>query len=205
MPPPNYADNVFINCPFDAAYKPLFYAIVFAVFDCGYVARSAQESDDAGEVRVEKIIRIIKESKYGIHDISRTELSPGSGLPRFNMPLELGLFLGAKRYGGRDQKAKTCLILDSIPHRYQASISDIAGQDVRTHGDDPRAVIPHVRNWLNDASGRTTIPGGAEILRRYELFQDDLPAMCAAVKVEIEELTFVDYATFVTEWLRGNS
>lgn len=27
----NYEKNVFINCPFDDEYKPLFYAIVFAV------------------------------------------------------------------------------------------------------------------------------------------------------------------------------
>jgi len=32
------------------------------------------------------------------HDISRTELNEHS-LPRFNMPLELGLFLGASRFG----------------------------------------------------------------------------------------------------------
>src|SRR5262249_5963635 len=29
--------------------------------------------------------------KYGIHDISRTEVTSASGLPRFNMPLELGV------------------------------------------------------------------------------------------------------------------
>jgi hypothetical protein len=34
----DYKWNVFINCPFDEQYKPLFEALVFAVFDCGFRA-----------------------------------------------------------------------------------------------------------------------------------------------------------------------
>lgn len=75
MARPRYADNVFVNCPFDTDYKPIFDAIVFAVFDCGYVARCALEIDDASQVRIDKIARIIAESKFSIHDISRTELT----------------------------------------------------------------------------------------------------------------------------------
>ena len=99
----HYHDNVFINCPFDSAYKPLFDAIVFAVHDCGFVARCALEEGDASQVRIDKIYNIIEDCRYGIHDISRTELDEVSGLPRFNMPLELGIFLGAKRFGVEDQ------------------------------------------------------------------------------------------------------
>jgi hypothetical protein len=65
-----YAKNVFINCPFDATYRPLFDALVFAVSDCGFIARSAQEVVDGGEVRIQKILRLIRESKFGIHDIA---------------------------------------------------------------------------------------------------------------------------------------
>lgn len=43
------AENVFINCPFDDEYQPLFRALVFAVQDCGFVARSALERDDGSE------------------------------------------------------------------------------------------------------------------------------------------------------------
>lgn len=56
---PHYDEAVFINCPFDDQYKPLFHAIVFAVFHCGYVARCALELIDTGEVRIDKIVRII--------------------------------------------------------------------------------------------------------------------------------------------------
>lgn len=31
-----YENSVFINCPFDPEYWPLFEAIVFAAYDCGF-------------------------------------------------------------------------------------------------------------------------------------------------------------------------
>ncbi len=101
-----YTSNVFINCPFDGAYKGVFNAIVFAVFDCGFRARCTLEEEDCSEIRIETIFRIISQCKYGIHDISRTELCEKNKLPRFNMPLELGIFLGAKKYGTREQTKK---------------------------------------------------------------------------------------------------
>jgi len=45
-----YATSVFVNCPFDTQYKPLFEAIVFTVFACGFQPRCALEIDDASEV-----------------------------------------------------------------------------------------------------------------------------------------------------------
>ena len=53
----DYNDNVFINCPLDNKFIDIFYAKVFAVFDCGFRARCALERDDSGEVRIEKIIK----------------------------------------------------------------------------------------------------------------------------------------------------
>ncbi len=117
MIPIEYGSAVFINCPFDAQYKPIFEGVVFAVMDCGYWPRCALELDDSSEVRIDKIFKIIADCKYGVHDISRTEVTSASGLPRFNMPLELGIFLAAKRYGCSKQKKKVCLILDSAPYR----------------------------------------------------------------------------------------
>src|SRR5206468_389302 len=78
-------------------------------------APAALEIDDASEVRIDKVFKIIGECKFGIHDISRTEVSAASNLPRFNMPLELGRFLAAKRFGVGKQNQKVCLILDSTP------------------------------------------------------------------------------------------
>ena len=101
-----YTRNVFINCPFDEAYLSIFHAIIFTVFDCGYTPRCSLEIEDSSEVRIEKIAKVISECKYGIHDISRTEFDKDTNLPRFNMPLELGMFLGAKRFGDDEQRKK---------------------------------------------------------------------------------------------------
>ncbi|NVN98201.1 MAG: hypothetical protein HXX17_02680 [Geobacteraceae bacterium] len=199
-----YASNVFINCPFDKEYFETFRAIVFAVFDCNFRARCALEEVDGGEVRIEKISRIISQCKYGIHDISRTELCKTTNLPRFNMPLELGIFLGARKYGNSDQKKKSCLILDVDRYRYQIFISDIAGQDIKQHDNNPEKAIKVATDWLRNASKRTTVPGGAVVVERYRLFRDKLPEICRIAGIREDELGFNDFAIFASEWIRNN-
>ena len=151
MSTPRYEESVFINCPFDKEYYPLFEAIIFTIHDCGFIARCAREINDSSQVRAEKLFQMIADCKYGIHDISRTQLDESNGLPRFNMPLELGYFLGAKQFGNKKQKEKLCLILDVEPYRYQKFCSDIAGQDISSHENNSDKTIKKVRDWLNDS------------------------------------------------------
>ena len=206
MKSPHYNDNVFINCPFDSYYKPLFDAMIFAVHDCGFIARCALEEGDASQVRIDKIYSIIEDCRYGIHDISRTELDETSQLPRFNMPLELGIFLGAKRFGIEEQERKKCLVMDTEPYRYQKFISDISGQDIFVHNNNPEEVVRVVRNWLGTASGRQTIPGGGIIWNRYQSFLEGLPQLIQRFQLEIEDLNsyqaFKVYIFVVVEWLK---
>jgi len=68
--------NVFINCPFDTGYQRFFNAIIFTVLRFGFRPRCALETDDASQNRFEKICSIIMKCRYGIHDISRTEIGP---------------------------------------------------------------------------------------------------------------------------------
>jgi hypothetical protein len=199
-----YNENVFINCPFDAAYKPLFDAMVFAIFDCGFVARCALEADDGSEIRVQTIFDLISESRLGIHDLSRIEIDKSTNLPRFNMPLELGVFLGAKRYGAKEQKTKACLILDAKEARYQMFVSNIAGQDIRNHKNSPKALVEIVRNWLRPHS-KFSIPSGSVIWSRYQDFEKDLPPLCKELRLEPDELIFNDYVLLVSEWLKLNA
>lgn len=199
---PTYDLGVFINCPFDKTYKPLFDSLVFATIYCGYRARCAREIDDGSQVRVEKIFKIIEECQFGIHDLSRTELDRKSRLPRFNMPLELGMFLAAKRFGGFEQKKKHCLILDRQDYGYQKFISDIAGQDIRSHSRDIKEAISAVRDWLRTFSKRS-LPGGTEIYRQYLKFGTELPDICKKLRLKRAELTFNDLANIVTEWIKA--
>jgi hypothetical protein len=199
-----YSDSVFLNCPFDDQHKPIRLAILFAIFDCGFVPRCALEVDDGTDVRFEKIKRLISSSRYGIHDICRTEIDANTALPRFNMPLELGVFLAAKSFGIGAQKQKSCLILDRDLYRYRNFISDIAGHDIRSHQNDADQAIIQVRNWLGTASGRVTLPGGRAIVTRYRRFMAELPDLCADLNLEADELTYSDYINLVSGWLSAS-
>lgn len=199
-----YNKNVFINCPFDATYRPLLDAVIFAVYDCGFVSRCALEEDDGSQVRVQKIYKIISQCRFGIHDLSRIELDKTTKLPRFNMPLELGAFLGAKHFGDNKQRTKVCLILDSKRYRYQKFISDIAGQDIRAHGNDIRKLTNIIRDWLRTHS-LESIPSGSTIWKRYRAFKRDQPLLCKELGLNTKELIYNDLVHLISEWLKLNS
>jgi hypothetical protein len=196
------ADHVFINCPFDGRYKPIFNAVVFSVYALGFVARCSLEEDDAAEFRLAKIERMIEQCRFGINDLSAVALDIATSLPRFNMPFELGLFLGCRRFGPTNQNKKRTLILDSDQYRYRQFISDISGQDIRAHGGDPEKAIREVRDWLQATSRRSGLAGGGEIVERYRRFQVDLPAICVALSLEPDKLTFLDLSTTIADWVR---
>lgn len=135
-----------------------------------------------------------------------TGLDASTGLPRFNMPLELGLFLGARRFGNAQQRQKVALIMDRERFRFRDFCSDIGGQDIHAHDGDIATAIEVVRNWLRNArEDEVIIPGGARILERYALFLTDLPEMCervglGPVRLDPISLIFRDYVTLVAAW-----
>lgn len=182
----------------------MFRAIVFTVVDCGFRPRTALELDDSAEIRLQKIEKLIEQSKFGVHDLSNMRLDPKSNLPRFNMPLELGLFLGAKRFGEPKHKKKRAIILDQEQYRYQQSISDISGQDIKSHNNDPNSAIRCIRDFLKNASGRKSIPGARHIIDRYAKYESDLPRIVAVLRYDIDDLTFNDLWETMVEWQKEN-
>jgi len=196
----SFEDHVFVNCPFDADYSEMFRAIIFAITHCGFYVRCALEESDSSVNRLAKIMDIISECRYSIHDISRTEIDPTTALPRFNMPLELGIFIGAKIFGSEGHQMKQCLILDREPYRYQKYISDIAGQDIEYHNNDVRTVIRHVRNWLAMKSGDRRLCSGSIIYNDYLRYQAELPELCQDFRLDHNELEFIDINNLVSEW-----
>jgi len=198
---PDYERNVFINCPFDAEYAPIFEAIVFAIHDAGFLPKSARERLDSSQIRLQKIVELIAASRYSIHDLSRTALDDKHALPRFNMPLELGIDLGCKSYGA-GHAGKSLLIFDSDQYRFHKFVSDLGGQDIHQHGNDPKTAVTRVRNWLRAESGLDGIPGGAAIFGRYASFRDELPEICVELKLDLAELTFADLSYSMARWLK---
>jgi hypothetical protein len=193
--------DVFINCPFDSDYKPVFNAIVYTVVRSGYRARCALETDDAGENRLTKIIKIISECRYGVHDISRTEVDGEPPLPRFNMPLELGLWLGAHHLGREDQSGKQCIVFDRQKYRYSRFISDISGQDIHSHEGEIAQLITELAAWLRHLPGGLHAGGGQAILREYQAFSDLLPILSIQKNMTPDELLFADFNLMAAEYV----
>lgn len=196
--------SVFINCPFTADYRLLHEAVVFTVLACYFRPRSALEAGNSGDVRLDKIVRLMKESQYSVHDLSAVGLDKESGLPRFNMPFELGVAVGLKK-ATRTYASHSLLVLEHEKYAYQKCLSDIAGQDLQAHGNDYARLIPIVRNWLRTESRRTDLPGGARISAEFDLFQADLPSICASADLDREALPFVDLLALVQAWLHQAS
>jgi hypothetical protein len=182
---------------------PLFHAIAFAVIQCGYTVCCALEADDAGATRIDRIYRLIDQCRFGIHDISRIEHDTVNNLPRFNMPFELGLFLGARRFGAKRQRDKQCLVLEAERYRYQKYLSDIAGQDIRQHDNEPAKAVGAVRDWLAASRSKSArpLPGATAIMRHYQEFRANLPAMLRAADLEPAELGFFDRANLMAQFL----
>lgn len=161
-----FESNVFINCPFDSDYLPLLRSIIFCVIDVGLEPRIALETLNSGEPRIEKILRLVRECKFGIHDLSRIKARKKGEYFRLNMPFELGLDVGCRVYGGGDFAGKRCLILEEERYRYQAAISDLSNSDIEAHRNEPEFALRAVRNWLT-IEARLSPPGPTTIWGRF--------------------------------------
>lgn len=136
----NYNKNVFINCPLDDKYFVLLKPLIFTVVYFEFIPRISLESSDSGSFRLEKIIGLIKQSKYSIHDLSRIQAKSTDEFYRLNMPFELGIDYGLRRFKN-DYSDKRSLILAAEQYNYMKAISDINGVDIKNHNGNPEQLI----------------------------------------------------------------
>lgn len=190
MSPPTNSPFVFINCPFDPFFRPLFERICFTLLCCGYTPRCSLEDLDSGIPRLEKLVRIIPQCSLGIHDLTRTETGLNE-LPRFNMPFELGLYLGCSIFGSESNQRKQTLILVRQPHQYQAFISDIAGNDPAVYTTEEE-LVARVYDWLQ-ARDSQRLPGPRKINRAFHELQRELPAYRRELGLDTYPLSFNDF------------
>ncbi len=194
--------SIFINCPFDEGFRPLLRAMQFTILLCGYTPRSALEEDNAGEVRVGKIMRLIRDDcRMGIHDISRTERDGSPPLPRFNMPFELGLHLGSVWTRSSPDRSACILILDRERYRYQRLLSDISGQDIRSHGGTPGGMISAVRKWLSAQKKREVLFGTATLQKYFAEFSKWYPRELKLRGWTAEDVGFASWSDLMIDWL----
>lgn len=194
-------DSVFINCPFTDDYKQLFHSIIFTVLSCGFRPRTAMEAGDAGDIRLDKIARLITESAYSIHDLSAVELDKTNQLPRFNMPFELGMVIGCKKIARAHYARRPMLVLERTPYTSQKCLSDIAGQDLKAHAGSVHKTISIVRGWLLQQSNRQNIPGHVRIQNAFTDFYELLPDLCSEAELEADDVSYSDFVILAQQWL----
>jgi hypothetical protein len=184
LPQKSRVKSVFLNIPYDAAFEDLFLAYIVGLTQLGLRINAALAVPNQG--RLETIIELIERSDFSIHDLSRVELS--HGLPRFNMPVELGLAL----YRSRITRGKhRIFIFDRKQYQAQRSASDVNGIDPQIHNGTVKGLMTGLRNILRHPGDVTSVP---EMLASYRAVQLKLPELRrnAGSKSHFEPAIFQD-------------
>jgi len=164
MPRRKRIESVFLNIPYDREFEDLYLAYIVGLTQLGLRVNVTLAIPNQG--RLEAIIDLIKESNFSIHDLSRIKSS--KGIPRFNMPLELGLALHRSHVTrGRHR----VYVFESKPYRAQRSTSDINGIDPQIHNQTPKGVMRGLRNIFRQLGDVTTVP---EMLLSYRAVKKKL-------------------------------
>ncbi len=127
-------------------------------------------------------------------------------LPRFNMPYELGLDIGCAEFGPKRYRSKKILILETERFHYQKVISDIAGQDIESHGNDAATLLRKIRNWFSTVDPLGDYPGANQVWVAYNQFYDDITDILTDkgyTDLEIENMPVADFVRFSKDWINN--
>jgi hypothetical protein len=162
-----HIESVFLNIPYDAEFEDLYLAYIVGLTELGLKLNLTLAVPN--DRRLDTIIDLIEESNFSIHDLSRIESS--KGIPRFNMPLELGLAL----YRAKTSRGKhRVYVFESEAYRAQRSTSDINGLDPQIHGGTPKGVMAGLRNIFFQPANMPTVD---EMIESYNTVKMSLPRL----------------------------
>lgn len=196
----NELGKVFINCPYDKDYEPFFKALVFLCCYFHYEPRFACE-DFSSRSRQDKIVNLIQVTEYGIHDISRISLSP-SGLPRFNMPFELGMDV---MHCIETNKSKKILVLDGHKGNYEKLMSDIKCADIEAHENDAARLFTIIRRFFLQTGAFKNVKGSPWILKYFQMtFLAWLSENLKMCDIDMDsEISMLEYRQKVCQFFEG--
>ncbi|MBN7800603.1 hypothetical protein J0A67_07010 [Algoriphagus aestuariicola] len=195
--------NVFINCPFDNEFYPLLKGIFFVLIYLDFKPKIA-ETSDSGQVRILKIKDLMLSSPLSIHDLSRIDPLVTDAAARLNMAFEMGIDFGLKYSGIAELEAKRFLILEKEDHRYKTFLSDISGNDIKSHRNDPELVIKSIRDWIKAQGQEAAIPRHKLIFSAYNefsLFYNQMISSEGYDPKEITAVTFSDVIEIMANWI----
>lgn len=167
---PPFERSVFVNCPFDPEFTPMLQALAFCITDLGFYPRIAPENANTAANRLDRIIELIRGSRYGVHDLSRCKSTVAGEYARLNMPFELGLDHACARFGPAPLDTKSILILEQTRHDYRKGLSDISGWDIEAHDGDYIKIVRIMRDWLVRQANAEPV-GASRIQGHYLAFQ----------------------------------
>ena len=176
--------------------------MLFCVVYLGMKPRIARERNNAAEVRIEKIIELIEESRFSIHDLSRARASKAGEFYRLNMPFELGMDHGCRKFKGTPWDDKKFLILADRQYAYQKALSNIAGNDIEAHGNRYDTCIKKVRNWLVNEVDAPNV-GAQRIIDKYSDFQEwyfEKHRAAGAADKDIKQYPTKEFLAGMIEW-----
>ena len=165
MARPRRIESVFLNIPYDEAFERLYLAYIVGLTQLGLRIHAALAVPNQG--RLDTIINLIEQSDFSIHDLSRIESS--RGVPRFNMPVELGLALYRSHIANGKHRV---FVFESRRYRAQRSTSDVNGIDPQVHRGTVKGLMAGLRNIFRQPGDVTTVP---EMLASYGAVKRKLP------------------------------
>ena len=127
-------------------------------------------------------------------------------LPRFNMPYELGLDIGCAEFGLKKYTGKKILVLETERYHYQKVLSDISGQDIENHDNNPATLLRKVRNWFSTVDSATNYPSASKVWIAYNQFYDDIIKTLSDegfTGSEIESMPTSDFIKFAKDWVKN--
>lgn len=175
------ASRVFINCPFDEGYEPLFDALVFVAVAFNFAPTTSYADGDPGVARIERLRRLLRDAPYSLHDLSRCTGEGEMNTARMNMPLELGMAIMRQHLGEAVPELTPHHWAAFVPegHLADAFISDLAGFDLLEYGgdDDVAGLIAQAASFF---ATKSPVPLSPALIRpRYEDFRGALVGLRA--------------------------
>jgi hypothetical protein len=212
MPPQRpsreFKNNVFINCPFDPNYYALLRPLLFTIIYLGFTPKIALEGLDSGEQRIDKILKLIKKSKFSIHDLSRLQSKKKGEFYRLNMPFELGVDYGCRRFASNYLKGKKFLILERGAYDYKKALSDLSGIDIKNHDNKAANIVQAVRNWFVETASLRNVDSPTVIWYKFSDFASDFYTRRLEEGFSDKDLNMMpipEYIGFIKRWIRSNS
>lgn len=199
----DFKKNVFINCPFDPDFEALLRPLLFTILYFEFNPRIASERSDSAEQRIEKISEFIGASKYSIHDLSRLKSQKKNEFARHNMPFELGIDYGCRKFGQSRFQEKKFLVLEAKKYDYSKALSDLGGIDIKSHNNEPEDIIRAVRNWFVETVGVTSAKPATTIYGDFSDFMSDFDIQRKAEGFkdkDVFEMPKSEFIGFIRDW-----